>query len=33
MVKDLAVAKRHGGKVFDVICRYKNGGREASAIR
>jgi len=25
MIKDPAVAKRHGGKVFDVICRYSSG--------
>jgi type II pantothenate kinase len=25
MIKDSAVAKRHGGKVFDVICRYSSG--------
>ena len=22
MIKDTAVAARHGGKVFDVVCRY-----------
>jgi len=27
MIKDSAVAKRHGGKVFDVICRYSSGVR------
>ena len=27
MIKDPSVAKRHGGKVFDVICRYRTGRR------
>jgi len=25
MIKDPSVARRHGGKVFDVICRYFSG--------
>jgi hypothetical protein len=33
MIKDPAVAKRLGGKVFDVICRYKNGGNSGAALR
>ena len=27
MIKDPSVARRHGGKVFDVICRYRTGRR------